>query len=244
MTLYLFYPLRISWKTSIQSIQQSNMNKLLLFIFMYTFYLQYQTLCSDTGTAIRQKRGVLDLVVTLWCYRNRLKVPLLGINLYGCYCGTGGTGGAVDNVDRCCLLHDCCYRYSRIDLQCHSKIKWQFYQFSCGPAQTQCHSSTLCGRMACECDKLFAECLTKAKPKKKHFFYNRKDMCVGPHDACPQLHPNITSVLQWTQNQTTSELGNGNWLDKPKSRKKRWRRRNMVAMDKKRKTIQKSPLWI
>ncbi|XP_075693920.1 phospholipase A2, minor isoenzyme-like [Rhinoderma darwinii] len=221
------------------------MNKLVLFILVYTCHLQYWTTCGGTGTIVRQKRGVLDLVVTLWCYRNRLKVPLLGINLYGCYCGTGGTGSAVDDVDRCCHLHDCCYRYSRIDLQCHSKIKWQLYHFSCGTAQTQCHSSTVCGRMACECDKQFAECLTKARPKKKHFFYNKRDKCAGPHDTCPELHPNITAILQWTQNLTEPDLGTGNWLSPIKSRKKRWKRRGK-KMDKneKKSGVRGSPVWI
>ncbi|KAG8564539.1 hypothetical protein GDO81_016510 [Engystomops pustulosus] len=191
--------------------------------------LTLQLLYSDAGTPVRHKRGVLDLAVTLWCYRNRLQVPLLGINLYGCYCGTGGTGAAVDDVDRCCLLHDCCYRYSRIDLQCHSKIKWHFYHFSCGTSHTRCHSATLCGRMACECDKQFAECLTKAKPKKRHFFYNRRDMCAGPHDVCPELHPNIT---RWSRNLTDPDHGVA------RSRKKRWRSR------KKTENIGGSPLWI
>ncbi|XP_066438377.1 phospholipase A2-like [Eleutherodactylus coqui] len=210
------------------------MNKLVLFVLVYTCYLQYRTTCS--GANVRQKRGVLDLVVTLWCYRNRLKVPLLGINLYGCYCGTGGAGAPVDDVDRCCLLHDCCYRYSRLDLECHSKIKWQFYQFTCGPAQTQCQSSTLCGRMACECDKQFAECLTKVKPKRKHFFYNKRDLCVGPHDACPELHPHITAIAQYARNMSDPDLGTA------RSRKKRWRRRKMYKSEKK-KTVGRSPLW-
>ncbi|KAM3920744.1 phospholipase A2, minor isoenzyme-like [Leptodactylus fuscus] len=220
------------------------MNKLVLLVSVYVCGFQYGINCSGTDTHVRQKRGVLDLVVTLWCYRNRLQVPLLGINLYGCYCGTGGTGGAVDDVDRCCLLHDCCYRYSRIDLQCYSKIKWQFYHFSCGPSHTQCHSPTLCSRVACECDKQFAECLTKAKPKKKHFFYNKRDMCVGPHDLCPELHPNISDIVQWSRNLTDPEHGTRNWSGKPKSRKRRWRRRKKTAKDKKRKDVQSSPLWI
>ncbi|KAJ7337961.1 phospholipase A2 (consuming 1,2-dipalmitoylphosphatidylcholine), partial [Desmophyllum pertusum] len=28
---------------------------------------------------------------------------------YGCYCGPGGNGTAVDDLDRCCKVHDDCY---------------------------------------------------------------------------------------------------------------------------------------
>ncbi|XP_044125594.1 phospholipase A2-like [Bufo gargarizans] len=223
----------ISMSTEVSGLG-SDMNKFVLLILVWTCYLQCRTIRGGTGAPIRQKRGVLDLLVTLWCYRNRLKVPLLGINLYGCYCGTGGMGAAVDDVDRCCLLHDCCYRYSRLDLQCHSKIKWQFYHFSCGATQTQCHSSTVCGRMACECDKQFAECLTKAKPKKQHFFYNKKDKCVGPHDACPELHPNLTAILQQTQNLTDPDGSTA------KSRKKRQKSEKGEEWQ----GVDASPLWI
>ncbi|XP_073515086.1 phospholipase A2, minor isoenzyme-like [Phyllobates terribilis] len=213
------------------------MYRLALFLLVCACSLQYWTRVSGTGAPARHRRGVLDLVVTLWCYRDRLKVPLLGINLYGCYCGTGGAGAAVDDVDRCCLRHDCCYRYSRIDLRCHSKVKWQLYQFSCGPAHTQCHSSTLCGRMACECDKQFAECLTRAKPRRRHFFYNKKELCVGPHDVCPELHPNLTAISERSQDPTRPELGPA------KSRKKRWRRRKTTAKEKK-KAVGRPALWM
>ncbi|KAM4617834.1 phospholipase A2, minor isoenzyme-like [Discoglossus pictus] len=175
------------------------MRGLVLLIIGSMLVLQFPP--SSADGLERHKRGLLDMIVTLWCYREKLKVPLLGINLYGCYCGTGGSGFPVDAVDKCCFLHDCCYHHSRISLQCYSKVKWQFYHFSCREAQTQCMSLTLCGRMACECDKQFAECLTQARPKTKHFFYNRKDLCPGPKDTCPAIYQNMTEVFNSTSTQ-------------------------------------------
>ncbi|XP_060628679.2 phospholipase A2 crotoxin basic subunit CBd-like [Anolis sagrei] len=136
--------------------------------------------------------SVLELVLTLWCYRPRLKIPLLALSKYGCYCGSGGSGSPLDTADQCCFRHDCCYRHARVALKCHSRVKWKRYKLSCRSSETECHSTNLCGRAACECDKQLAECLTGAKPKRK--FYNREDLCRGPKEPCPAIHQNWTET--------------------------------------------------
>ncbi|XP_063294232.1 phospholipase A2, minor isoenzyme-like [Pelobates fuscus] len=178
-------------------------------ILTFAILLESKVACHEKEILARDKRGVLDLVVTLWCYRNKMKVPLLGINLYGCYCGTGGSGFPVDEVDRCCFLHDCCYYHSRIVLKCHTKVKWEFYNFSCSRDQTNCTSSNVCGRTACECDKQFAECLTQARPKGKHFFYNRKTLCNASKDVCPPIFMNGTETFHGTQNSSHKKVERG-----------------------------------
>ncbi|EYC33063.1 hypothetical protein Y032_0002g581 [Ancylostoma ceylanicum] len=34
--------------------------------------------------------------------------PLI-YNNYGCWCGSGGSNEPVDEIDRCCMIHDKCY---------------------------------------------------------------------------------------------------------------------------------------
>ncbi|XP_066467869.1 basic phospholipase A2 PLA-B-like [Tiliqua scincoides] len=145
----------------------------------------------------REKRSVLEMVLTLWCYRHRLQIPLLALNRYGCHCGTGGLGSPLDAVDQCCFLHDCCYRHARVSLGCHRRVKWQRYKLLCKGSETECRSTSVCGRVACECDKQLAECLTAAKPQRKHSFYKRGDFCKGPKDSCPVIHRNWTEILPW-----------------------------------------------
>ncbi|GAB5574637.1 putative inactive group IIC secretory phospholipase A2 [Prionailurus iriomotensis] len=54
---------------------------------------------------------------------------------YGCYCGLGGKGTPVDDTDRCCLAHDCCYE----------KLK----QFGCQPVLNSYQFHIANGSVAC-----------------------------------------------------------------------------------------------
>uniref|UniRef100_A0A4W3H1I8 Phospholipase A2 n=1 Tax=Callorhinchus milii TaxID=7868 RepID=A0A4W3H1I8_CALMI len=51
----------------------------------------------------------------VWQFRNMIRCalptsrPLLDYSDYGCYCGFGGYGTPVDDLDRCCHVHDYCY---------------------------------------------------------------------------------------------------------------------------------------
>ncbi|OCT83801.1 hypothetical protein XELAEV_18021941mg [Xenopus laevis] len=147
-----------------------------------------------THHCIRHKRDISDMSEALWCYREKVRTPLLGINMYGCFCGIGGSGHPQDEVDRCCFLHDCCYQYANLTFNCDSSF--QPYKFSCKRSQIKCKASGVCAQMSCECDKKFAECLTTAKPKDKHFFFNGENICTKPTEICPAIYPSMAAITR------------------------------------------------
>ncbi|NXI53238.1 PA21B Phospholipase, partial [Chloroceryle aenea] len=85
----------------------------------------------------------------VWNFRKMIKCtipgshPLLEFGDYGCYCGLGGTGTPVDELDRCCQIHDNCYTKANKLEAC--TFLWdnpytEMYSFSCSKGQITCSS--------------------------------------------------------------------------------------------------------
>ncbi|KAE8606646.1 hypothetical protein XENTR_v10010811 [Xenopus tropicalis] len=151
----------------------------------------------------RHKRDFVDMSKTLWCYRDKVQISLFAINLYGCFCGIGGSGHPQDEVDRCCFLHDCCYQFTNVTFNCDSTF--QAYEYECARSRIKCKSSSVCDQMTCECDKKFAECLTAAKPVDEHVLFNRDPACNKPTDLCPPVHPSVAAIAQQLGNYVGAE---------------------------------------
>uniref|UniRef100_H3BIC9 Phospholipase A2 n=1 Tax=Latimeria chalumnae TaxID=7897 RepID=H3BIC9_LATCH len=144
-------------------------------LLLFTIITLYTLSTVKPGTSLsRVQRSLFDMAMTLKCYDKSLKIPLFKIYNYGCYCGFGGSGNHTDSVDQCCFIHDCCYRYARVNLRCGSKVKWSRYNYSCRKSQTKCLGKNICSRMACECDRQFAECLTTVTPNQQYYYYNKR----------------------------------------------------------------------
>ncbi|KAL3103369.1 hypothetical protein niasHS_002555 [Heterodera schachtii] len=91
----------------------------------------------------------------------------LTYNGYGCFCGIGGNGTALDGIDSCCQMHDLCYDFSVFAGFCSPINRYiSHYDWQCrnwdgsATAQTiaKCDEAKNermggCGRAICRCDQ-------------------------------------------------------------------------------------------
>ncbi|NXJ78805.1 PA21B Phospholipase, partial [Trogon melanurus] len=85
----------------------------------------------------------------VWNLRKMIKCtlpdshPFLQFGNYGCYCGLGGHGTPVDELDECCQAHDHCYSEAEKLKSCTFLLDnpyTEWYSFTCSDREITCSS--------------------------------------------------------------------------------------------------------
>ncbi|XP_072354561.1 phospholipase A2-like isoform X1 [Scyliorhinus torazame] len=86
----------------------------------------------------------------IWQFHNMIKCvvpnsrPVFDYSDYGCYCGFGGSGIPVDELDRCCQVHDLCYGGTSNVKECrpiYDNPYIKLYKYSCSGGIATCGHS-------------------------------------------------------------------------------------------------------
>ncbi|XP_060237277.1 phospholipase A2 isoform X2 [Meriones unguiculatus] len=123
----------------------------------------------------------------VWQFRNMIKCtipgsePLKEYNNYGCYCGLGGSGTPVDDLDRCCQTHDHCYSKAKRLESCKFLLDNPYtnsYSYKCSGNEIICSDKNKeCEAFICNCDREAAICFSKVPYNKQYKDLDTKKYC-------------------------------------------------------------------
>ncbi|XP_038674253.1 phospholipase A2-like [Scyliorhinus canicula] len=124
----------------------------------------------------------------IWQFHNMIKCvvpnsrPVFDYSDYGCYCGFGGFGIPVDELDRCCQVHDVCYGGTSKVKECrpiYDNPYIKLYKYSCSGGIATCSpDNSPCEAYICECDRQAALCFAEAPYKEEYKHLDTEKHCV------------------------------------------------------------------
>ncbi|XP_038049113.1 phospholipase A2 AP-PLA2-I-like [Patiria miniata] len=125
------------------------------------------------GAADRETTSVLQFGNMILCLVDLGLWSGLDYNGYGCYCGYGGSGKALDATDQCCVEHDNCYGRAPTEGGCNTLDTYLIdYDYekttdANGNCAIKCKAeadygffsiNSQCKAFMCECDRKGAQC--------------------------------------------------------------------------------------
>ncbi|XP_061422137.1 basic phospholipase A2 4-like [Lethenteron reissneri] len=125
--------------------------------------------CADGHAHARHTRSLINLAELIKCVTGK---HACDYNAYGNWCGIGGSGTPVDEIDGCCQRHDWCYD-RLIANSCWPR--WTPYNYTCKDTLVNCgNDDGSCQAQMCACDKEVVECFARGTynpaNKKKNLF--------------------------------------------------------------------------
>lgn len=175
--------------------------------FLKLIYLLSWVFCSSSTNLIDQdmatsKNILYEFPIMIWQVTRTIP---LKYSFYGCWCGPGGGGHPVDELDKCCRAHDWCYDQVEV-YGCSPKLS--FYKFSAQYGSAVClDEENTCARRICECDRIMSECMVDhlSSYNVKHFASDRLFKCeklYKPLAVCEASDKNLSASI------SRSELDN------------------------------------
>ena len=136
--------------------------KLILNVCVFIFVLNCVTATESSSNGIGRNLYQFYNMITAVTGFN----PLTTFNGYGCWCGLGGFGKPIDEIDSCCLVHDQCY--SDVERQGCSPKLFNIYSYTAKRGYVECKDAQgTCNYKICTCDKNVADCYYKNLNKYK-----------------------------------------------------------------------------
>ncbi|XP_022779853.1 phospholipase A2 A2-actitoxin-Cgg2a-like [Stylophora pistillata] len=99
---------------------------------------------------------------------------------YGCWCGYGGKGQPVDDLDRCCYVHDMCYNKLQSDVCPFKKAVYTLPYSTEKRRPLKCKPPSYywyfkwCRYLLCKCDAEAARCFARSHYDRRYKNYSQK----------------------------------------------------------------------
>uniref|UniRef100_A0A8D2KWU5 Phospholipase A2 n=1 Tax=Varanus komodoensis TaxID=61221 RepID=A0A8D2KWU5_VARKO len=132
------------------------------------------------GSSAMSARNLLQFRNMIKC-ANPNSNPVVDYSDYGCYCGLGGKGTPVDELDTCCWTHDNCYHQAKRLPACRFLVDNPYtksYKYSCSGKEITCtDDDDECALFICNCDRSAAICFAGAPYNKEYWKLDTSKYC-------------------------------------------------------------------